>query len=231
MKKLMLLPLALVLLLASCKGANPAAGAAPPSNSKTDVSYAFGMAIGKSLAATGVEIDDAAFLAGVKDVLAKKNPRFTESNAQAMIQTAITEVQTKVAAENKTKGEEFLAANGKKDGVKTTASGLQYQVIKEGSGPRPGATDTVKVDYIGTLLDGSTFDSSIERKEPAVFQVNQVIPGWQEAVQLMTVGSRYKVWIPANLAYGEQGAGDKVGPNSTLVFEITLLGIQNAASK
>ncbi|HUX36513.1 MAG TPA: FKBP-type peptidyl-prolyl cis-trans isomerase [Rectinemataceae bacterium] len=231
MKKL-LLPLALILLLGSCKGGNPStSSAAAPSNSKTDVSYAFGMAIGKSLAATGVEIDDAAFLSGVKDVLAKKAPRLKEADAQGMIQTAITEVQTKIAAANKAKGEEFLAANGKKDGIKTTASGLQYQVIKEGSGPRPTATDTVKVDYVGTLLDGSTFDSSIETKEPAVFQVNQVIPGWQEAIQLMTVGSRYKVWIPANLAYGEQGAGDKVGPNSTLAFEITLLAIQGAAAK
>jgi FKBP-type peptidyl-prolyl cis-trans isomerase len=234
MKKFLVPLVALLLLLASCKGATTATTAANPAGaakSKTDVSYAFGVAIGKSLASTGVELDDAAFMSAVKDVLAKKPTRIKEADVQGIIQTAIAEAQAKVAEANKTKGAEFLAANGKKDGVKTTASGLQYQVIKEGTGPKPKTTDTVKVDYVGTLLDGSTFDSSIERKEPAVFQVGQVIPGWAEAVQLMTVGSKYKVWIPAELAYGAQGAGDKVGPNSTLSFEIDLLSIEPPAKK
>lgn len=226
------LPLLLVgLLLASCKAGAPAskdAAAAPVS--KSDVSYAFGLIVGKSLASTGVDIDSAAFMAAVKDILAKKTTRIKEADATGIIQTAITEAQTKLAERNKSKGDEFLAANGKKEGVKTTTSGLQYQVIKEGGGPKPQPTDTVKVDYIGTLLDGSTFDSSVERKEPAVFEVSQVIPGWAEAVQLMTVGSKYRVWIPSELAYGAQGAGDKVGPNSILIFEIDLLSIEPAGA-
>jgi len=235
MKKYLVSILAVALLLASCKAGNladkAASGSPSATTSKTDVSYAFGIAIGKSLASTGVDIDNDAFMSGVKDVLAKKTTRIKEADAQTIIQTAITDAQTKLAADNKTKGSDFLAANAKKDGVKTTASGLQYQVIKEGSGPKPKATDTVKVDYVGTLLDGTVFDSSIERKEPAVFQVGQVIPGWAEAVQLMTVGSKYKVWIPSELAYGEQGAGGKIPPNSTLSFDIDLLSIEPAAKK
>lgn len=235
MKKYLVSILAVALLLASCKAGNLADKAATGSpsggTSKADVSYAFGIAIGKSLASTGVDIDNDAFMSGVKDVLAKKTTRIKEADAQTIIQTAITDAQTKLAADNKAKGSEFLAANAKKDGVKTTASGLQYQVIKEGSGPKPKATDTVKVDYVGTLLDGTVFDSSIERKEPAVFQVGQVIPGWAEAVQMMTVGSKYKVWIPSELAYGEQGAGGKIPPNSTLSFDIDLLSIEPAAKK
>ena len=225
--------LALGLLLAACSGGGAAktAGAPAAASSKTDVSYAFGVAIGTSLATTGVEIDNAAFMSGLKDVLAKKPTRIKAADAQGIIQTAIGEAQAKLADANKAKEAEFLAANGKKDGVKTTASGLQYQVITEGTGPKPSATDTVKVDYVGTLLDGSTFDSSIARKEPAVFQVGQVIPGWAEAVQLMTVGSKYKVWIPAGLAYGAQGIPGKIGPNSTLVFEVSLLSIEAPAKK
>ena len=233
MKKLLpLLPV--LLLLVSCKSPTTAKAddtKAPPAASKTDVSYAFGVAIGTSLAGTGVEIDNGAFMAGVKDVIAKKALRIKEADAQGIIQTAITEAQGRVSETNKKKGAEFLAANAKKDGIKSTPSGLQYQVIKEGTGPRPTPVDTVKVDYVGTLLDGSTFDSSIERKEPAVFPVGQVIPGWSEAVQLMSVGSKYKVWIPSELAYGEQGAGGKIGPNSTLVFEIDLLSIEPPAKK
>jgi FKBP-type peptidyl-prolyl cis-trans isomerase len=236
MKKFLVPLIALGLILVSCNGGSPAAKtagspSASPATSKADVSYAFGVAIGNSLSSTGVDIDSAAFMSGLKDVLAKKATRIKASDAQGIIQTAIVDAQAKLAEANKTKGTEFLAANGKKDGVKTTASGLQYQVIKEGSGPKPSATDTVKVDYVGTLLDGSTFDSSIERKQPAVFQVGQVIPGWAEAVQLMSVGSKYKVWIPSELAYGAQGIAGKIAPNSTLVFDVDLLSIEAAAKK
>ena len=122
-------------------------------------------------------------------------------------------------------GEDFLAANAKKEGVKTTASGLQYKVIKSGSGPSPKPTDTVKVHYNGTLIDGTVFDSSIRRGSPATFPVNGVIPGWTEALQLMKVGDKWQLFIPAKLAYGEQGPGP-IGPNATLIFDVELLGIE-----
>ena len=133
-------------------------------------------------------------------------------------------VMMKQFGKNKEAGDKFLAENGKKPGVVTTASGLQYEVIKKGTGPVPTATDQVKVHYVGTLLDGTEFDSSIKRNEPAMFPVNQVIPGWTEGLQLMPVGSKYKFYIPQNLAYGSKGARG-IEPLSTLVFEVELLGI------
>jgi FKBP-type peptidyl-prolyl cis-trans isomerase FklB len=137
------------------------------------------------------------------------------------------EAKQKVDGEKNVKeGEAFLAANGKKDGVKTLASGLQYKVIKTGTGKTPKATDTVKVHYHGTLTDGTVFDSSVERGEPATFPVNGVIPGWIEALQLMKEGDKWQLVIPPKLAYGERGAGGKIGPNSVLVFDVELLSIE-----
>lgn len=132
-------------------------------------------------------------------------------------------------AENQKKGEQFLADNAKKEGVKTTASGLQYQVIKSGTGKTPGKKDTVKVHYHGTLVDGTVFDSSVDRGEPISFPVDGVIPGWTEALQLMKEGDKWKIFIPSNLAYGERGAGDKIGPNSALVFEVELLSVEGGS--
>jgi FKBP-type peptidyl-prolyl cis-trans isomerase len=233
MKKILVSLIVLAVLLASCQDAkpNPSASPAASAPSKADVSYAFGIAIGNSLAGTSVAVDYDAFLNGVKDVMGKKTTKVTAEQANTIIQTAIADAQTKLGETNAAKETEFLAANGKKDGIKTTESGLQYQIIKEGTGKKPLASDTVKVDYVGKLLDGTTFDSSIERKQPAVFQVGGVISGWAEAVQLMPVGSKYKVWIPSKLAYGEQGAGGKIGPNATLEFEIDLLSIEAPAAK
>jgi FKBP-type peptidyl-prolyl cis-trans isomerase FkpA len=125
----------------------------------------------------------------------------------------------------KEKGEAFLQENAKKDGITTTASGLQYEVITEGDGKKPGATDTVQVHYRGTLLDGTEFDSSYKRGEPISFRLNQVIPGWTEGLQLMTVGSKYRLFIPSNLAYGSRGAGGVIGPDETLIFEVELLDV------
>lgn len=237
MKKAWIILLALGLVLASCKGgakdaaaADSATPGATPS-SKTDVSYAFGLAFGKSLSPLGVDVDLGALNSGIKDAMAKAKVRFDDAQVQSIIQKAISDARTKLADTNKAKGGEFLAANGKKDGIKTTPSGLQYQVLTEGSGPKPKATDTVKVNYVGTLLDGTKFDSSIDRGQPATFQVNQVIPGWAEAVQLMSVGSKYRVWIPGELAYGADGAGGQLPPNSTLVFDIDLLSIEPSATK
>jgi FKBP-type peptidyl-prolyl cis-trans isomerase len=135
--------------------------------------------------------------------------------------------KAKAAAEkNKAEGEKFLADNKGKPGVKTTASGLQYTVIKEGTGPKPGPNDQVKVQYLGTLIDGTKFDSSYDRGQPAQFALNGVIPGWTEALQLMTVGSKYKLFIPSSLGYGERGTpGGPIGPNATLVFEVELVEI------
>jgi FKBP-type peptidyl-prolyl cis-trans isomerase len=130
------------------------------------------------------------------------------------------------ALDNTKNGDAFLASNKAKDGVKTTPSGLQYKVIKEGSGPHPIATSTVTVHYKGTLLDGKKFDSSYDRGQPATFQLNQVIPGWTEGVQLMSAGAKYQFWIPGNLAYGPQGSPPNIGPNATLVFEVELLAIK-----
>jgi FKBP-type peptidyl-prolyl cis-trans isomerase FklB len=134
--------------------------------------------------------------------------------------------QAEVAKKNKAEGEAFLAENKKKEGVKTTASGLQYKVIKPGKGKKPKSSDTVTVNYRGTLIDGTEFDSSYKRGQPATFQVSGVIPGWTEGLQLMEEGAKWQLFIPSNLAYGERGAGGVIGPNATLIFEVELLSIQ-----
>jgi FKBP-type peptidyl-prolyl cis-trans isomerase FklB len=134
--------------------------------------------------------------------------------------------QAEVAKKNKAEGEAFLAENKKKEGVKTTPSGLQYKVIKPGKGKKPKSSDTVTVNYRGTLIDGTEFDSSYKRGQPATFQVSGVIPGWTEALQLMEEGAKWQLFIPSNLAYGERGAGGVIGPNATLIFEVELISIQ-----
>ncbi|HOK00211.1 MAG TPA: FKBP-type peptidyl-prolyl cis-trans isomerase [Termitinemataceae bacterium] len=201
-----------------------------PKASKSDVSYAVGMALGKSVKSTGIELDYNAFMKGFRETLEGKKLKLTEEQANSYIQEALTAAQTKKAEANKAAETKFLAENGKKPGVVTTASGLQYEVITEGTGAKPSATDTVKVHYVGTLIDGTTFDSSIERGTPANIPLDGVIPGWSEGLQLMSVGSKYKLYIPSSLAYGEGGAGDVIPPNSTLIFEVELLGIEGNES-
>lgn len=214
---------ACAVLLVSCQ-ANPS-----PASDSSEASYAFGTLIGNSLQSTAVAIDYEAFLNGVKDVLEKKGTKVTLEKANEIVQAAIADATQKKGEENLAAGTKHLAENGKKAGVTTTASGLQYEILAQGTGPKPLTSDTVKVDYVGKLLDGTTFDSSIDRGEPAVFPLSQVIPGWTEGIQLMNTGSKFKFTIPAELAYGAQGAGGKIGPNSTLVFEVTLLSIEPAA--
>jgi len=230
MKKFILTALLAAALLVSCKDTDKAKAAegADTKASKSDVSYAFGVAIGTSLKETYVALDYSAFLNGVKDVLEKDKPKMEVQKASELIQTAIMDAMAKKAEANAAKEKEYLAENGKKDGVKTTESGLQYVVLLEGTGEKPKATDTVKVHYTGTLTDGKTFDSSVERGEPAEFVVEQVIPGWVEALQLMNVGSKYKLFIPSSLAYGAEGAGGVIPPNATLIFEVELLSIEPA---
>ena len=142
------------------------------------------------------------------------------------MRTAVNEYQQKAAARAVGKGAEFLAENAKREGVQVTASGLQYEVIKAAEGAKPTPTDTVSVHYTGTLISGKKFDSSVDRGEPTEFPVNRVIPGWTEGLQLMSVGSKFKFFIPSELAYGEAGAGRDIGPNETLIFEVELLGIK-----
>lgn len=230
MKKIILVTLALGAMLlgftvVSCKSKEEKTAAADQVP-KSESSYAFGVAIGNSLKATGVDIDYTAFVNGMKDVLDKNAPKITMDEANDKIQAALGAAMAKKGEESLAAEKKFLEENGKKAGVTTTVSGLQYEVLKEGSGAKPTGTDTVKVDYVGTLLDGTKFDSSIDRGEPAVFPLDRVIPGWTEGIQLMAVGSKYKLYIPSNLAYGEQGAGELIGPNSTLVFEVDLLSIE-----
>jgi FKBP-type peptidyl-prolyl cis-trans isomerase FkpA len=197
------------------------------------ISYMIGQDVGKSLKGFKSDITMQAFVKGVEDILNDQTSQITPERIKE-IQTAFSmklqakqQEESKVAGEkNKKEGEDFLAANKSKPGVVTTASGLQYTVIKQGTGPKPLATDKVKVNYKGTLLNGTTFDSSYDRGQPVTFAINQVIPGWTEGVQLMPTGSTYKFFIPSNLAYGERQAGPQITPNSTLIFEVELISIE-----
>lgn len=234
MKKFLGVAAIAILLLSSCQAKKPAAakeGAAPAAASKADVSYAFGVLIGNSLKSTAVSVDYNAFIKGVKDVSSKAGPKVTLEKANEIAQTAVAEASEKKAKEALEAEKKFLAENGKKAGVVTTTSGLQYEVLTKGTGAVPKATDTVKVDYVGKLLDGTTFDSSIARGEPALIPLDQVIPGWSEGLQLMNVGSKYRLTIPSALAYGAQGAGGAIPPNSTIVFEVTLISIEPPSKK
>jgi FKBP-type peptidyl-prolyl cis-trans isomerase FkpA len=199
---------------------------------KQKVSYMVGMDVGRNLGQIKDEIDVDVLVQGMKDAMAGGETKLTPEQANEVkqafmqkMQAKATEERTAAAAANRTEGEAFLAENGKKPGVRTTESGLQYQVITEGKGPKPAATDKVKVHYVGTLIDGTKFDSSIDRGQPAEFALNGVIKGWTEALQLMPVGSKYKLFVPSDLAYGEQGTPGPIGPNATLIFEVELLEI------
>ncbi len=188
-------------------------------------SYSLGMLFAKSLKEQGVEnISTEDIANGMKDMLSG-NAKFTLDQASANYNTQIQQASAKKNAGSKDEGEKFLAQNKTKAGVTTTASGLQYEVIKMGDGPKPKATDKVNVHYHGTLINGKVFDSSVQRGEPISFGLNQVIPGWTEGVQLMPVGSKFKFYIPYQLAYGERGAGADIKPFSALIFEVELLGI------
>lgn len=193
------------------------------------ISYAVGLQIGDSLKAEGIPVDQAALAAAIADVMAGRESRLSEEAIQeAMVSLQAEKVAAaeRAAAENKTKGAEYLAANKQKPGVKVTASGLQYKVIQAGTGKIPSPADMVTVHYRGTLLNGEEFDSSYSRNEPASFPVNGVIKGWEEVLQLMHEGEKIEVAIPSDLAYGERGTGHGIGPNETLLFEIELLTVQ-----
>jgi FKBP-type peptidyl-prolyl cis-trans isomerase FklB len=204
-------------------------------NPKQRLSYSIGADIGKNLKRQEIDVDAKALAAGLTDALTGKTA-LTEPEMQAAIKEFQTQMTTKMqarqqvdGAKNLKEGQAFLEANAKKEGVKTLPSGLQYKVLKSGAGKTPKATDTVKTHYHGTLIDGTVFDSSVERGEPISFPVNGVIKGWTEALQLMKEGDKWQLFVPSNLAYGERGAGGKIGPNSTLIFEVELLSVENPA--
>ncbi|MFO1483733.1 MAG: FKBP-type peptidyl-prolyl cis-trans isomerase [Verrucomicrobiaceae bacterium] len=209
----------------------PAQAAEVPADTKVDmakVSYFIGLNMGGQFKQQGMAIDVAALSEAIKATLAGEKPKYTEQELIAAMQAFENSMRAKEMArgnEAKTAGEKFLTENGKKKGITTTASGLQYEVLKAGDGPKPVATDRVNVHYHGTLLDGKVFDSSVERGQPITFGVQEVIKGWTEALQLMPVGSKWRIFIPSGLAYGEQGAGGDIGPNETLIFDVELIGI------
>lgn len=190
------------------------------------VSYALGMSLGNNLLGSGVAALDYAKLAkGIQDVMEQKETDIEFQDAQTIIGDFFQTLQTKMSEQAQATGKAFLTENAKRTEVITLASGLQYEVLSEGNGATPTASDSVKVHYHGSLIDGTVFDSSVNRGEPATFGVTQVISGWVEALQLMPVGSKWKLFIPSELAYGAQGAGQAIAPHSALVFEVELLEI------
>jgi FKBP-type peptidyl-prolyl cis-trans isomerase len=229
------------------KPSTPSAQAAPAakenapvaalSTPKDKASYALGMSLGNNLHRQGADVDPAILFQGLKDSLAAGKTLLTEDEARRALAEFQSELRKKqqeqarlLGEENKKKGDAFLATNKVKEGVVTLPSGLQYKILQEGAGPKPKATDEVVCNYRGTLIDSTEFDSSYKRGQPSTFPVNRVIKGWQEALQLMPVGSKWQLFVPPELAYGERGGGSTIGPNSTLVFEIELLSIKEKPS-
>jgi FKBP-type peptidyl-prolyl cis-trans isomerase FklB len=211
--------------------AQPAQPAGALATARERGSYAIGLNVGKNVKTQSIDLDIETFLKGLKDGMSGAKPALTTQEIGEAMQNLQKEAQAKraVAGEkNKQEGEAFLAENAKKPGIVTLPSGLQYKVLVEGTGPKPKPTDQVSVNYRGTLINGTEFDSSYSRGEPATFRVTGVIKGWSEALQLMTVGAKWQLFIPASIAYGERGAGGDIGPNSALIFDVELLSIKEA---
>jgi len=196
---------------------------------KAKLSYAMGMDLGKSLRSRSIDIDPAVFTQGLKDALSGGKTLLTEAEVRTTIASLQTEMRNNLIAKNKQEGEAFLAQNKTKQGIVTLPSGLQYKVLKEGAGKTPTIDDTVVCQYRGTLLDGTEFDSSYARGKPAEFPVKALIKGWAEALQLMPVGSKWQLFIPAELAYADRGMGP-IGPDAVLIFEVELLGIEGSSN-
>ncbi|MBF9254695.1 FKBP-type peptidyl-prolyl cis-trans isomerase [Pontibacter sp. 172403-2] len=200
-----------------------------PENQKDRISYIIGRDMAANLRKQGIEVEADPFMQGLKEVAAGKPSSLSQDEIQqamTALQQEMGQKQSAQGSDNKKAGEAYLAENSKKEGVKTLPSGLQYQVLKEGNGKSPSKTDTVTTHYHGTLIDGTVFDSSYERGQPATFPVNGVIAGWTEALQLMKEGAKWRLFIPSELAYGSQGAGDAIGPNATLIFDVELLSVK-----
>ena len=192
-----------------------------------NLSYSLGMSMATQLMQTGLEnLDVEAFVKAFSEIMKNEETTMSLEEASQHIQEYFSAKQNEMLEMNKQKGELFLAENAKKENVVTLPSGLQYEILTEGDGAIPTATDTVNCHYHGTLIDGTVFDSSVQRGQPATFGVTQVIKGWVEALQLMPVGSKWRLFVPSDMAYGKQGAGNDIQPNATLIFEVDLLGIQ-----
>ncbi|MDA8423847.1 MAG: FKBP-type peptidyl-prolyl cis-trans isomerase [Nitrospiraceae bacterium] len=230
MKRSLVIVVCMVLAVGTAFGAEHK----PLQTQKEKLSYAIGVNMGTGLKKNAIDVDANVLVKGIKDALSGGTLLLTDQEIQETLQTAQKELQAKqqekmktLGEKNKKEGEAFLAANKKKKGVKTLPSGLQYKILVDGKGSSPKATDTVTVNYKGTLIDGTEFDSSYKRNEPATFPVNGVIKGWTEALQLMKEGSKWELFIPADLAYGERGTmGGPIGPNAVLIFEVELLKIK-----
>ncbi len=223
LKKLLLPAVVIAMVVSSCNAQEKS-----KTNMKTEkdsISYSLGVSIANNLKQGNLDDVNIDVMAqGMKDFFANK-PAMTVQACEGAIQTYMSGKEKAKGSENEAKGQAFLAANQKKEGVTTTASGLQYKVIKMGTGAKPTLNDKITAHYHGTLIDGTVFDSSVDRGQPASFPVSGVIPGWTEALQLMPVGSKWTLYLPSNLAYGEKGAGGKIGPNSALVFDVELISI------
>ncbi|MDR1635838.1 MAG: FKBP-type peptidyl-prolyl cis-trans isomerase [Treponema sp.] len=211
-----------LLAFVSCGGGSSGKGGEV---SDRDVSYALGMEFGRNLREAGFEVDYDGFMQGFKDIYEGRDTRLSEEDAGMKIQSAYLAAREKQSAGLKQAEIDFLAENSRKEGIISTASGLQYEVIVEGTGTRPQAADTVRVNYEGTLIDGQMFDSSYQRGEPTEFPLNGVIPGWSEGLQLMREGSNYRFYIPSDLAYGPEGASGVIPPYSALIFTVELISV------
>lgn len=220
------------LAISSCNSGSMTQTTTTLKTAKDSASFYIGYMYGTGLQRTGMKDPNmSAIVAGMNSAIQKKE---TGADPQAMemyLNTYLQKLSLEKAEMNKTEGEKFLAENAKKEGIKTLPSGIQYKVTTEGTGVKPLATDRVKVNYTGTLIDGTEFDSSVKRGEPAEFFLNQVIPGWTEAIQQMPIGSKWVIYIPSDLAYGQRGAGQLIEPNSTLIFDVELLDITTPAEE
>jgi FKBP-type peptidyl-prolyl cis-trans isomerase FklB len=223
---------------AKATGAKTAAAAPALATKKDKISYAIGADLGNKLKQSSIDVDSAVLTRALKDVLGGGKPAMSDDEIRATLMDLTKDLQEKQAALNKEKleknhkeGQDFLAANKSKEGVVMLPSGLQYKILKAGEGPKPTAADTVICNYKGTLIDGKEFDSSYKRGQPATFPVGGVIKGWTEALQLMPVGSKWQLFIPPDLAYGDRQAGPDIAPGSTLVFEVELMSIQAKDNK
>jgi FKBP-type peptidyl-prolyl cis-trans isomerase FklB len=223
MKRKIFLPLALLLIINLITNSM---NAQKLKNEIDSVSYSLGVNIGENIKAQFPNLDLKNFEVGIEDVLNdKKQPKVEGADAQKIIQAYFTKLQAKANEEKIEAGKKFLEENSKRDEVITLESGLQYEVLKAAEGAKPTSNDQVTTHYHGTLIDGTVFDSSVERGEPATFPVNGVIKGWTEALQLMSVGAKWRLYVPSDLAYGERGAGAQIGPHTTLIFDVELLKI------
>lgn len=224
-------------LIAACAKTGDSGSSGELSTDAQKFGYAIGVDLGKSLAPVKADVDIAALKAGLDDQLSGGTVKLDDKAREEIKTTVAKKMQERQVAERaaqatkaKEEGEKFLAENAKKDGVKTTASGLQYKVLTEGKGESPKATDKVTVHYKGTLINGEEFDSSYARNQPVTFPLGNVIPGWTEGLQLMSPGAKFQFFIPSALGYGERGAGVKIGPNATLIFEVELIAVEKEAA-